>query len=374
MNYSKNTKIILINAVGVKDVFAGIGHCVFHLFENVAKNSNDLQFKVYVADRMKDRYCFTTPNIEVIPVRLPRNSLVARILWDQLIVPILAYRAGLLISMMNAACVLSPISQITFIYDLADVEMPERFSKIKTHYLRLFRFFTMRRSKKILTISEATKRDLLTHYGNFEKLFQVIPLGFKKAQPNQETSTKEFLSLKLDKYFLFVSTIEPGKNIPRLICAFKKFQESHQDWKLVLVGAKGWGFQEVVSTISKEKIASHVMVLGYVSDTLLDTLYLNTDGFVFPSLYEGFGLPVLEAMQYFVPILTSNVSSLPEVGGAGVVYCDPMNIEEIAHGMERLLEKKKEDFKEAYLNQMTRYTWENGAKAVQKAIDAVLSE
>ncbi|MBL8028940.1 MAG: glycosyltransferase family 4 protein [Fibrobacteres bacterium] len=363
----KDTKSVMINAVGVKDAFAGIGNCVLYLFNEVALASPNLKFKVFVADRMKDRYKYTAQNIEVVPVRLPYNSLFARIIWDQFVCPFYAFRSNLLISMMNAACVLSPVRQITFIYDLADVHMPERFSKLKILYLRMFRFFTMRRSVCVVTISEATKGDLVSLYENFSSLFKVIPLGYKKMSSDQRT-IDVLKKCNLSDYLLFVSTIEPGKNLPRLIKAFKIFSKNHSSFKLVIVGAKGWGYSEVECTIKNEGLEDSVLCLGYVSEEELHTLYASASGFVFPSLYEGFGLPVLEAMQYFVPILTSNVSSLPEVGGKGVVYCEPKNLDDIYTNIEKLITKQKKDYEPFYREQLEKFTWYNGGCALQRII------
>lgn len=366
---NRKPPLISVNAVGVKDAFAGIGHCTLYLFDALAQRMPETRFRIFVAAAMQERYTYTAPNISVVPVRLPGNSLAARILWDQLVCPLRTIGSRLLFSMMNAACVLALTRQITFIYDLADVRMPQRFSRLKTMYLKLFRFFTMRRSRHILTISRATKQDLLQFYPRFEDKIVVIPLGHKSMAPGRTRGAQAAHDTRLKQYFLFVSTIEPGKNLPRLLRAFKRFLAGHRGWQLVVAGARGWGYAEFAATMAAEGLEDAVVETGYVSDQELDSLFRRCKGFVFPSLYEGFGLPVLEAMQYKIPILTSNVSSLPEVGGKGVVYCDPLDEADIAAGLEKLLTQKRSRYARYYTQQLETYTWEKGARVMLGVVE-----
>jgi glycosyltransferase involved in cell wall biosynthesis len=370
----KNTKTIAVNAVGVKDTFAGIGNLTFYTFNELALLTPNKQFHIYVSTRMQDKFRFTALNITIHQISLPFNSIIMRILWDQLICPFISLKHGLFISMMNAACILSQTKQITFIYDLADICMPERFSKKKVIYLKVLRYFTIRVSKQIITISDSTKRDFILHYPEFKELVKVIPLGCKKNISHTQAEANKVETLTDKDYFLFVSTIEPGKNIPRLLHAFEIFLRSHPTWNLIIIGSKSWGYPAVESTLRELKIDHAVQCLGYVSDQILEQLYKNASAFTFPSLYEGFGLPVLEAMQYYIPVLTSNVSSLPEVGGEGVVYCNPTDINDIAKGMEKLLTLKRSDYEEAYNKQLSYYTWENGAKTLKDIINTVLEK
>jgi len=140
-----------------------------------------------------------------------------------------------------------------------------------------------------------------------------------------------------DPFILYVGTLEPRKNIPSLIHAFAKLKQDGFTHKLLLIGGKGWKYESVFSTITELKLEDDVAVLGYVPDDDLLLFYNVADVFVYPSVYEGFGLPPLEAMACGVPVITSNVSSLPEVvGGAGLLI-NPKDISDIANALERIL-------------------------------------
>ncbi|MFH0921931.1 MAG: glycosyltransferase family 1 protein [Fibrobacterota bacterium] len=276
--------------------------------------------------------------------------------------------------MMNVTCRFSPIRQITFILDLAEVHMPERFSRAKRFYLGHSHRTTLSCSHAVISISRSTRNDLLKLFPEFDSKIKVIPLGFKKAgDAVSNTDTTSILTKHaLKDYFLFVSTLEPGKNLPRLVRAFKHFSENHPDWTLVLAGARGWGCNDVFRLIADLGLGQRVKYVGYVTEHELHELYRNCRGFVFPSLYEGFGLTLLEAMQYFVPVLTSNCSSLPEVGGDGAVYCNPNDPEDIYKGMLQLLDIDKSKLVSAYKKQLEYYTWDNSALAVKKILEETL--
>src|SRR5258708_9811473 len=147
-----------------------------------------------------------------------------------------------------------------------------------------------------------------------------------------------------DQYILFFGTVQPRKNISRLIEAFAKISkngEGAHDLQLVIVGKKGWQYEEIFAAPEKFHVSDKVKFLDFVSDDDLPSLYENALCYVLPSLYEGFGLPVLEAMKYDCPVIISNVSSLPEAGGDAALYVDPENVTDIAEKIEKLITNEK---------------------------------
>lgn len=176
-------------------------------------------------------------------------------------------------------------------------------------------------------------------------------------------------------YLLFVSTIEPRKNICNLVEAFNHLKSCHGiDHDLLLVGKKGWRYEPIFETIARSPWHNHIHHLNYLSDRQVQALYSNADVFVYPSFYEGFGLPVLEAMTLGVPVVTSNVSSLPEVAGDAALYANPKLPAELAEQIWRLIDSSslRENLIERGHAQAARFSWNRTAEETLKAYRSLL--
>jgi glycosyltransferase involved in cell wall biosynthesis len=170
-------------------------------------------------------------------------------------------------------------------------------------------------------------------------------------------------------YILFVGTLQPRKNIAKLIEAFSQLK--NKNTQLVIVGKKGWLWEEIFNAPAKFGVLERVKFLDFVSNEDLPGLYKNALCFVLPSLYEGFGLPVLEAMKFGCPTVISNVSSLPEVGGDASLYFDPQSVDDIAQKIEMVVSDEKlraEMVKKGY-NQVKQFSWEKTAKQTLKVLE-----
>jgi glycosyltransferase involved in cell wall biosynthesis len=210
----------------------------------------------------------------------------------------------------------------------------------KTLKGQLTRFFThiyywlsFRRADKIVAISQATKDETVHLFGVPKEKIKVIYCGFKKmcALPQKEIALPE-------KFFLFVGVIKPRKNVFNIVRSFNQFQKTHKDFSLVLAGKMlGDYFEKIKHYVEHEKITERVVFLNFPTDEELSYTYRRAHAFVFPTLIEGFGYPVLEAIDCGIPVITSNISSLKEVGGGGAaLLVDPYSVEDIAGAMTRL--------------------------------------
>jgi glycosyltransferase involved in cell wall biosynthesis len=181
-----------------------------------------------------------------------------------------------------------------------------------------------------------------------------------------------------DKYILFVGTLQPRKNISRLIEAFSILSKKRafSDIELVIVGKKGWSYEEILQAPKKFAVSDRVKFLDFVPDDDLPFLYQHAQCFVLPSLYEGFGLPVLEAMKYNCPVITSNVSSLPEAGGDAAVYIDPLSVSDIAEKLEKVLSDRnlRNTMIERGRKQIQKFSWEKAAKETLKILEKVYQQ
>lgn len=272
--------------------------------------------------------------------------------------------------------VFSPQNSAISILDTSYINFPKSFKKSDLWQLKNWTAYSVKKTKKIFTISQNSKDDIIKEYGLSEERVVVTYPGIKNESRimNQE-SGKGTIAKKYGiegDYILFVGTLQPRKNIVRLIEAFSCISSSIiNPLSLIIVGNKGWKYEEILEAPKKFNIQNKVKFLDSVSDEDLISFYQNAFCFVLPSLYEGFGLPVLEAMQYGCPVITSNVSSLPEAGGDAALYVDPLSVDDIAKKLELIINDN--DLKQKLIKkgheQVKKFSWENTARKTLKALE-----
>jgi glycosyltransferase involved in cell wall biosynthesis len=265
--------------------------------------------------------------------------------------------------------------KVMTIYDLTFVRYPEYAnSTVKAYAERVQR--CLKWTDLVLTISESSKQDIVQFLGVKPEKVMVTPLA---SRYSSNTLIESYESVQYDfskPYILFVSTIEPRKNIINLISAFDELKQKHHlDHQLVLIGQKGWLYEEIFARIARSPYRESIHHLSYLSDQRVALFYSKADVFVYPSYYEGFGLPVLEAMTLGAPVVAANASSLPEVAGDAAILINSGDVTEIAEAIlqvvtdtqlrDRLIQKGKE--------RSQQYSWENTAKATLNAYKLLVS-
>ncbi len=264
------------------------------------------------------------------------------------------------------------IPSVISILDVSYLYYPRLFKKRDLYQLKLWGGYSIRRAKKIITISNSSKNDIIKMYKiNPDKITVIYP-GIKELKTeNIKFKTMDDIKEKFavsSPYILFVGTLQPRKNIVRLVEAFSKLQK---DLQLVIVGKKGWQFEEILDSPQRYGVKERVKFLDSVSDEDLPSLYKNAICFCLPSLYEGFGLPILEAMQYGCPVAASNVSSLPEAGGDAALYFDPENADDIKKNLELIIqnsELRDKMIKKGY-EQVKKFSWEKTASKTLSVLE-----
>lgn len=215
------------------------------------------------------------------------------------------------------------------IHDLAFKYFPDHFPEKDVRRLNWFTDFAVRKADKLIAISKSTKRDILKFYPSIspEKI-RVIHHGFdpRLFEGNTNLTPLKQYGLEAKSYLLYVGALQPRKNLIVLLEAFELEKKRHPRMKLVLVGEKAWLWQETLAIVEKHPFRKDIILTGKVSFSVLSSLYLGARVFIFPSLYEGFGIPVLEAMAAGVPVICANNSSLPEAGGDAALYFDALNV------------------------------------------------
>lgn len=229
---------------------------------------------------------------------------------------------------------------------------------------------SMKRADIIVTDSEFSRSEILKYFPKHEDKLRVVPCGvdMEKFHPCEDASliekAKKFLGIE-GEYFVYLGTIEPRKNLERLIEAYHIVSQRDENApKLVLAGGKGWLYDSIFARVKELKLEERVLFTQYVPSEFLAPLMCGAVAFVFPSIYEGFGMPPLEAMACGVPVLSSGAASLPEVTGDCAVECDPYSPESIAEGMTKLYtdEALRRELSEKGLERARSFTWERSAE------------
>ena len=260
--------------------------------------------------------------------------------------------------------------KVLTVHDLSFVKFPELFTFAKRLYKRLMTPLSLKRADRIIAVSQNTKNDIVAIYGVAPEKITVVHNGVG----NNFVPVKDEASLKCaknkyglpDRYVLCVGTIEPRKNIIRLIKAYEKIMARQP---LVIVGKPGWLSEPIIKGI---RSSDRVIWLDNVETHDLPAIYSLASLFVYPSLYEGFGLPVLEAMACGTPVITSDLSSLPEVAGDAALLVDPNSVDEIALAIKRLLEDQglRKDLISKGCLQAKKYSWEKCARETTKVYES----
>ncbi len=259
------------------------------------------------------------------------------------------------------------------ILDVSYLHFPKLFKKKDLYQLKLWGKFSIGKARKIITISKSSKNDIIKEYCVDSGRIEVVYPGIKQGlMMNDKGLTANDLNKKfgIEKdYILFVGTLQPRKNIEKLIEAFSILKK--KDLQLVIVGKKGWMYEDILNAPKKFGMTDRVKFLNSVTDEDLPSFYKNAICFVLPSLYEGFGLPVIEAMKYGCPVITSNISSLPEAGGDSAIYFDPKDAEDIAKKIDQVISDenlRSEMIKKGY-QQVKKFSWEKTARETLKVLE-----
>ena len=272
--------------------------------------------------------------------------------------------------------------KVVTIHDMTLHAYPETVKKKTLWFLRQTLKQSIKRADHIITDSEFSKKEILKYYDVSDSKISVVYCGgdFERFQPlkNYEflDSTKKKYHIP-GEYFLYLGTLEPRKNLVRLIQAYAQLLKEKQDVPyLVLAGGKGWMYEEIFHTVTELGLEEKIIFTGYVNDDDVPVLMSSAFAFCFPSLYEGFGMPVLEAMACGTPVLTSANSPMEEFAGDTVVLVDALKIDSIKNGLLQLIISKefRESISQRGLLKAKEYTWEKAGKQLMQVYQDVVKE
>lgn len=309
-------------------------------------------------------------SVRRVPIRLLSESNfrgnLSRLAWHQTALPMLLRRAdaSMFYSTVPEGMIAPPCPQVITIHDLLPLHFPETYPRL-SYYFRYVLPHVVRASAAIVVTSQATERDVRRFFRVYDKPVHVVYQGFKQETFHlQTTETADTARRRygLGEFVLSVGETRPYKNIRRLIEAFARLDAP--GLQLAIVGKTNKMDKEVLELPRRLGVAGHVRFLGCVPDQDLAALYGAARVFIFPSLYEGFGIPPLEAMACGCPVVASHAASIPEVCGDVAVYVDPLSVDSIAQGIAQVVNDRSvsEELRRRGLDRVTRFSYTNAAK------------
>ncbi|MFG0381916.1 glycosyltransferase family 4 protein [Pseudomonas sp. zbq_18] len=337
---------------------SGIGRYTRELL-SILTEAQDVQWFLY-CDQAFDAPFTDRPNVTV---RLSGQSgTLAEHFWYQVGVPRQLRRDAIDVFWSPRhhlpLCMPSSVRTVVTIHDLTWKRFPETMKRLQYWSERLQMPHSLRQAARIITISASSRSDLERYFSATRDKIRVIPCGVTRLQAGAFTRPLP------QQYLLFVGTPEPRKNIRRMLEAYAQLPQAlRAAYPLVLAGGHGW-LVDLDQLVEQLGIGADVVALGAVSADELGYLYSQARLLLMPSLYEGFGLPILEAFQFGVPVVTANCSSMPEVAGGGGCLVDPLRVESIRAGIERLLTDQKTyaDCVARIPKQLARFDWKRAAQ------------
>ena len=303
---------------------AGIHGYISNLLRQLPSHAPpDWQFEAMVGAANSAAF----PGVGMLRARLDTEPPWRRVFWEQALQPWQLRRYDLYHALAFVAPIVLTAPMVVTVFDLSFLRFPARLSAARRLYLRAMTALTCARARRVLAISQSTAKDLTARLGVPAGKIDVTPLGYDNAafRPLLEKDIDHFRRKQglPERFWLYVGTLEPRKNLPLLLKAYARLGETER-LPLILGGGIGWMAQDVFATIESLELGEWVKHAGFIPTADLPFWYNCAEAFLYPSVYEGFGLPVLEAMASGAPVITTNASSLPEVAG-GAAKCLPPN-------------------------------------------------
>lgn len=360
-----------VDARCLAQVKAGIGRNVSELCKELSKNHN--QIYCYMPTSLHPTY----DGLEALHLRAGNcNSYKASIYWWLRTMPRIIREDNLDVfwapSHRLSSAVAQALPTVLTINDLVWQKVPRTMRLRGLLAETCFMKKSVRNADVVAAISQATADDLKAAYGTYVRNIHIIYPGISRFNGRLDGSAPTSPQTDLpENYFLMVSTIEPRKNHRKLLEAYSQLSADQKNkMHLVIVGQEGWGNVNVRAVIGDLGLKSHVHHLSGISDAELDRIYQNCAFLAMPSLYEGFGIPIVEAMSYGKPVLTSNISSMPEVAGEAGLLVDPHSVASIKNALAMLIDQPDlRSAKASHAKKLaSRFTWEQAGQQLQTAL------
>ena len=354
---------------------AGVHQYIHHLLLHLGQADGRLRYTVLLGEGV------LPPDIALTSLRSrwPTSRAAVRVLWEQLVQPWTLRRIGahLVHGPAFVGPLLAPCPVVITIHDLSFIRFPTLFRPANRLYLTVLTRLSARRARRLIAVSAHAAAETTRLLGVPSERIDVVYHGVDPAfhpLPADEVAVFRQRQGLPERFVLCVGTLEPRKNQTRLVEAFARIHDGQV--KLVLVGGKGWLYDELFTRVEALGLSKEIIFPGYVMNDELPLWYNAATILAYPSLYEGFGMPVLEAQACGTPVLTSNVSSLPEAAGDAASMVDPYDVEALAAELDRLLTDKplRHELRKRGLAHANQFTWPLMAQETADVYRRVLAE
>jgi glycosyltransferase involved in cell wall biosynthesis len=369
MRIAVNTRFLLA------DNMEGYGYFIAETFKHITKNHPEHQF-IFLFDRPFDKRFLLSGNIiPVVTGPAARHPLLWKFWYDIKVTAALKkHKADVFVSPDGFCSLTTSVPQCVAVHDLSFLHFP---SHIKKSHLLFYKRYTpkfLAKAKTIITVSDFSKEDIVKHYKTPEEKINVVYSAAKEIFKPVAEKVKEEVKNKYTEgkeYFIYIGAIHPRKNLLNILKAFSLFKKRQQsNFKLIIAGRLAWKNDTLAENLKTYKYKGDVIMTGYVAETELVNLLASAYCLVYPSLYEGFGVPPLEAMQCNVPVITSQSSSMQEICGDAALYADPQNYTDIADKMMQVYkdETLRNELIKKGRDMCKKYSWDKTAELLWQTI------
>ena len=351
-------------------------HLLASLGELVADGSTDHRFTAFVNANGGE-----TAGIHIQRTRWPLHRPLARIIWEQSLLPLQLsqLRADLVHGLVNVLPLTTRVPGVVTVHDLSFMRMPESLTVARRTYLTRLCQASVQRAAHVIAVSRQTADDVMHYFdipaAKISVVYNGVAASFVPGDPITTAAFRQIKNLPA-RFLLYLGTLEPRKNLELLLKAFARWRNQasaeERQIKLVLAGGKGWFYTEIFRLVNALDLEQSVLFPGFIAENELPLWYQAAEGFVYPSLFEGFGLPVLEAMACGTPVLCSQASSLLEIVGTSTLTFPSQSEEELAAGLALLTGQPalRADLRAKGLVQARQFAWRNTAQATIAVYEA----
>lgn len=371
-------KIVVNTRSLIPNKLDGIGWFTYQTLKRITQNHPEHEF-VFLFDRPYDSQFIFSDNVKPIVLFPPARHPFLYVLYYEFSVRhiLQKIKPDVFLGTDGLLSLGSHCKQIAVIHDINFHHYPQDLTFFYRHYYNYFMPKFAKKAAKIVTVSHFSKQDLVQTYGILENKIEVVYNGINDGYNLLDDYLKLETKAKFSagkEYFLFVGSMSPRKNLVRLIAAFAIFKkQTLSDFKLVLAGGSFWGEKEILGEIEKHQLSNEVLFTGRLSQEDLQLIMGSAFALTFVSYFEGFGIPLVEAMACGVPIVCSKESCMPEIAGEAAYYVDAFSSEDIALGMQKLAENPglRNQLIEEGIKQGKKFSWDIAAQKLWEIIEKV---
>ena len=354
---------------------AGVHQYIYHLLRHLGQTDDGMRYTVLLGEGVLP----PDVTLTLLRSRCPTGRAAVRVAWEQFVQPWILRQIGadLVHGPVFVGPLLAHCPVVITIHDLSFIRFPALFRPANRFYLAAMTRLSARRARRLIAVSAQAAEEVTRLLGvpseRVDVVYHGVEPAFRPLPAGEIAAFRQRRGLP-ERYVLFIGTLEPRKNLVRLVEAFARIRDGRL--RLVLVGGKGWLYDDLFARVEALGLDEDVIFPGYVTSDELPFWYNAATVFSYPSVYEGFGLPVLEAQACGTPVLTSNVSSLPEAAGDGALMVDPYSVDALAAGLDRLVTDQplRQKLRELGLAHARKFSWPRMAQETVRVYRRALAE